>query len=139
MLHIQSDMDALKSEMLGSIINECGLTANDLLCILFSANDTHALDDSIERKLSILPLEVLKEASQRVMDERPLQEEIIRERKELLKDGVFIPMLRFEQTITGGSNKISGGRIQRPLVQQSFSVDDSSMSYATDNSSRVDV
>ena len=158
MLRMQSDLDALKSESLGTILRESDFRSADLLCVLFALeninlNETgEPFDENSLRLVSAVPLQPLLDATASVVGESDLQHELKLERKQLVRDGVFIPMLRYEHSLQSSqSTKISGGMIPpthpaplSKLQSSSFLEDNSSrlgntMSQVTDGSSRIDV
>jgi hypothetical protein len=155
---MQTDLDALKTESLGSILRECQLRPADLLCTLFSldglelnGSPTDTIDENSIRLISSVPVHALLDAANAVIVEAELQHELKLERKQLVRDGVFIPMLRYEHSLENSrSSKISGGIVPpsdasaAPLYQSSYTTEDNSrlentMSQATDGSSRIDL
>ena len=146
---LQTDLDALRSETLGNSLRECRIKYVDMLCILFSfenlelegAGDVIVADTP--RLYSVVPIQDLLAASATVSNEIEEQRKLTLERKELIRDGVFIPMLRYEHSMQHTHSKISGGSIPdtgAPTYPMS-SVDDieHAMSQVTEGSSRIDV
>lgn len=157
---MQTDLDALKTASLGTILRDCGFRPVDFLCVLFSLDGLNLddmsgpNDDNTARLVAAVPLQPLLEASTAVTGELDLQHVLKLERKQLVRDGVFIPMLRYEHSLEKSlSSKITGGIIPPtntagasiyPRSSASY-IDDSSsrlgnaMSQVTDGSSRIDV
>lgn len=156
LLRMQSDVDALKTESLGAILRDCGICPSDLLCVLFALENLilqtseDQNESTVNRLVSAVPLPALHEASAVVQAEAELQRQLRAEREQLTRDGVFIPMLRYEHSLES-STKISGGMVPQvqatvPIYHHSLpNLDDSgsrlgqSMSQATESSSRIDV
>lgn len=156
-MRMQLDLDALKTESLGSILRECSFIPTDLVCVLFSLDGLNLnesadpVDKNNSRVVGAVPLEALLDAATSVVAEHVLQNELMLERKQLVSDGVFIPMLRYEHSIEHSQHsKISGGMIPphdtgiSTYPSSSYLDDNSSrlwnaMSQNTDGSSRIDV
>lgn len=140
LIKMQSDLDALKTESLGSILRECNIRPADILCIVFSLENLklngmdEEIDESASRLISAIPVKALIDAAGTVIGDHELQQELKRERKQLIRDGVFIPMLRYEHSL----EQSRGSRISGGIIPHSASAPMYPSSYADDNSSRVD-
>jgi hypothetical protein len=112
-----TDLDALKSESLGSILRELNVSLEDLICVVFDESiDYSAIDGT---PASGVPLQVLKDAVLHAVNEPAVQQDIAVERRQLRADGVFIPMLRFGGSGSTKEKMISGGRVI-PAASSSF-------------------
>ena len=95
-----------------------------MVCVTFDRSQIDQISDSSVRVINGIPIDVLKEAALQVFNERFIQNDIQAERMELTRDGVFIPLLKFDLSSSNGSstrsssiqNTITGG-IQAPKYQ----------------------